>query len=51
MLFRSDDFTTMRVASGRRSREQIATLGLDVATFEHLMSNAPVSIPADTIDE
>ena len=46
-----DDFDLLRVCTGRRSREQIAALGIDPTVIEQLTRGTPVSVPPATIDE
>lgn len=42
-----DDFELLRVCTGRRSRREMASLGVDVARIEAMLANGPLSIPAD----
>lgn len=46
-----DDFDLFRSISGRRSVEQIAAAGLDVAFIEKALKPLPTSIPAVSIPE
>ena len=45
------DFDLLRVATGRRSRDQISELGVDPGLVESLLANTPLSIPNSSIRE
>ncbi len=46
-----DDFDLLRACSGRRSREQVAALGLDPDVLATLVDGSPVSVPGAAVDE
>lgn len=46
-----DDFDLLRTCSGRRSRDQVAALGLDPELVATLVAGSPVSLPAAAVDE
>ncbi|MFM8973809.1 MAG: maleylpyruvate isomerase N-terminal domain-containing protein [Actinomycetota bacterium] len=46
-----DDFDLLRVSSGRRSREQIEALGVEVALIEILTEGTPVTPPETSVVE
>jgi len=46
-----DDFDLLRVGTGRRSRAQIAGVGLDVDTVERLLDGSPLSPPTTSLFE
>ncbi|MFM7618056.1 MAG: hypothetical protein ACKO72_11455, partial [Actinomycetes bacterium] len=46
-----DDFDLLRVSSGRRSREQIEALGVEVALIEILTEGTPVTPPETAVVE
>lgn len=46
-----DDFDLLRVGTGRRSRAQIAEVGLDVDTIERLLDGSPLSPPTMSLFE
>ena len=46
-----DDFDLLRACSGRRSREQVAALGLDPDMLVTLVDGSPVSVPVVAVDE
>lgn len=51
LAFGLGDFDLLRVATGRRSRDQIAELGIDPELVEGLLDNTPLSMPHSTIRE
>lgn len=51
LSFGLDGFDLLRVCSGRRSREQIAALGVDVAIIERLTKGSPVAVPHTSVHE
>lgn len=46
-----DDFDVLRIATGRRSAEQITALGLEADLIGDLLVGSPLSIPEATIPE
>ena len=49
--FGLDNFTLMRVFTGRRSRHQVEALGIDAGYIENWLSTTPFSMAAVDIDE
>ena len=46
-----DDFTLMRVFTGRRSRRQIEALGLDADDIAHWLESTPLALSVNDVDE
>ena len=46
-----DDFDLLRVWTGRRSRQQIAEIGLDIGIVERLLAASPLSLPETSVHE
>jgi hypothetical protein len=46
-----DDFDLLRILTGRRSRQQIAKIGLDVRIVERLLAASPLSLPETSVNE
>ncbi len=51
LSFGLDYFDLLRIGAGRRTREQIAALGVDAALIERLISGSPVSFPSESVHE